>query len=208
MQSLAQSRFFSQPRHPSLHSPPYLTAEPVITTTRIEPRNNDFVILASDGLWDHLSSEQAVELVGSWLMKNNPANRIQPIDLSKLFLEDKTEINGTEKRHRTPPPAGTSTWKSYTNARSSRNQWIVKDENAATHLVRNALGGADEDMLAGRLEVTNESTVRRRRGDMTVQVLFFGHDDSTPPDPRLVGNEAKPKHPLSAWFSLPNNVVP
>ena len=46
-------------------TPPYFTAEPEITTTTI--RKGDFVVLASDGLWDCLTSEEVVGLVGGWL---------------------------------------------------------------------------------------------------------------------------------------------
>jgi pyruvate dehydrogenase phosphatase len=46
-------------------TPPYFTAEPVITTTTI--RKGDFVVMASDGLWDCLTNEEVVGLVGGWL---------------------------------------------------------------------------------------------------------------------------------------------
>lgn len=44
------------------------TAEPEITTTRV--RKGDFLIMASDGLWDCITSEEAVGLVGIWLENN------------------------------------------------------------------------------------------------------------------------------------------
>ena len=46
-------------------TPPYFTAEPDITTTTI--RKGDFVVMASDGLWDCLTNEEVVGLVGGWL---------------------------------------------------------------------------------------------------------------------------------------------
>ena len=42
---------------------PYLTALPVETTTKTEPENGDFLVMASDSLWDHLTNQQTVELV-------------------------------------------------------------------------------------------------------------------------------------------------
>jgi serine/threonine protein phosphatase PrpC len=42
---------------------PYITAEPEMYTHQISARD-DFIILASDGIWDHLSNEEAVQLVG------------------------------------------------------------------------------------------------------------------------------------------------
>jgi pyruvate dehydrogenase phosphatase len=41
--------------------PPYFTAEPEITTTEVQP--GDCVVLATDGLWDCLTTE---ELMGWW----------------------------------------------------------------------------------------------------------------------------------------------
>uniref|UniRef100_A0A7N0T1X6 protein-serine/threonine phosphatase n=1 Tax=Kalanchoe fedtschenkoi TaxID=63787 RepID=A0A7N0T1X6_KALFE len=41
---------------------PYMSANPTILTHQIHP-NDSFVIFASDGLWEHLSNEQAVEIV-------------------------------------------------------------------------------------------------------------------------------------------------
>ncbi|KAF9045851.1 phosphatase 2C-domain-containing protein, partial [Rhodocollybia butyracea] len=55
----------------NMKTPPYLTAEPEITTTRI--RKGDFLIMASDGLWDCLTSDEAVGLVGLWLQTNASA---------------------------------------------------------------------------------------------------------------------------------------
>ena len=66
IQEKARDRFFGPDLRESLKSPPYLTAEPVITTTEIKPEQDDFLIMASDGLWDNMTSEQAVQLVGLW----------------------------------------------------------------------------------------------------------------------------------------------
>jgi len=43
---------------------PILSSEPQITEHRIQP-NDQFVIFASDGLWEHLSNQEAVDLVQS-----------------------------------------------------------------------------------------------------------------------------------------------
>ncbi|PSR73183.1 hypothetical protein PHLCEN_2v10960 [Hermanssonia centrifuga] len=45
-------------------TPPYLIVEPEVTATEIQP--GDFLIMASDGLWESLTSEEAVGLVGWW----------------------------------------------------------------------------------------------------------------------------------------------
>ena len=38
-----------------------------MTRTKIEPGQGDFVVLATDGLWEMLTNEEVVGLVGQWL---------------------------------------------------------------------------------------------------------------------------------------------
>jgi pyruvate dehydrogenase phosphatase len=125
-------------------TPPYLTAEPVVTTTKIE-RKGEFMIIATDGLWDCMSNEQAVKLVEMWLQAKKDGNfKVQP----------KVEVtNGTLA---TRIPHGRR----------------VKDDNCATHLVRNALGGANEEVLCAVVGAA-PSFSRSARDDITVQVVFF-----------------------------------
>ena len=56
-----QKRFYGpaplKPRY-DVRTPPYLTAAPVVTTTKISPDEPSFLIMATDGLWDMLSSQQ------------------------------------------------------------------------------------------------------------------------------------------------------
>lgn len=142
VQEEARNRFFGRrPLEGSL-TPPYLTAEPVITTTKIQPAKEDFVIMASDGLWDNLSSEQAVDLVGRWL-KTHDTTRVP-----KRLEYDRNALWGAHDWELKEPDEKIS----YTSRpQSSPANFVVKDSNAATHLVRNALGGGDEDMLCGVL---------------------------------------------------------
>lgn len=44
-------------------TPPYLTAEPVVSHRKITEEDK-FMIIATDGLWEKISSENAVELIG------------------------------------------------------------------------------------------------------------------------------------------------
>ena len=47
-------------------TPPYLTAQPDVEHKLLN--NNDrFIILASDGLWDAISNDQAVQIIGKYL---------------------------------------------------------------------------------------------------------------------------------------------
>lgn len=57
-------------------TPPYFTAEPEVTTFEGVKRG-DFLILASDGLWDSLTNEEVVGLVGKWLEEKTSENDVK-----------------------------------------------------------------------------------------------------------------------------------
>jgi pyruvate dehydrogenase phosphatase len=137
-------------------TPPYVTAEPVVTTTKVDVSNKagSFMILACDGLWDHISSEQAVRLVEMWIeAKKRGTIR------SGVVKKDKKE---TELATRMKD------WRTV-----KEEDFVVLDENCAAHLVRNALGGGDEEVLCGVVGAQPPMS-RQARDDITVQVVFFG----------------------------------
>jgi pyruvate dehydrogenase phosphatase len=147
-----KEKFFWKAPRPGYKTPPYLTAEPVVTTTQIRG-NDEFMILASDGLWDHLSNEQAVKLVEMWLVAQKEGT-----------------IGKTARR---PQAVGKVTTKTlYGDERMKDKDFTVEDQNVATHLVRNALGGADTEKLCGLVGV-QPPLAREVRDDITVQVVFF-----------------------------------
>lgn len=171
VQEEAQRRFFGPRVREPLISPPYLTALPVVTTTKIEPENGDFLIMASDGLWDHLTSEQAVELVSRWLKTHDVTKDTPAPDLAQAS----SAIPVHEILNRRNPNPDMA----YTNSQAGdEKHFVVIDDNAATHLTRNALGGSNEDMLCGLLTVQPPYS-RHVRDDITVNVIFFGEDDTT-----------------------------
>lgn len=53
---------------PAPFNPPYITASPEVSVRRASPEDA-FVVVASDGLWDHVSSHEAVALVGAALAR-------------------------------------------------------------------------------------------------------------------------------------------
>lgn len=53
---------------------------------------------------------------------------------------------------------------------------MVEDKNVATHLVRNALGGKDKDMVCALLTLPAPYS-RRYQDDLTVEVIFFGEGE-------------------------------
>ncbi|RAK74341.1 PP2C family serine/threonine-protein phosphatase [Aspergillus fijiensis CBS 313.89] len=143
------------PRY-DIRTPPYVTAQPVVTTVNIDPAQPSFLIMATDGLWDMLSSQQAVELVGKWLSggaetgkgsSTSPAASDKPFDFGHFW----ESVN----------------WK-FVEGRTT-----VQDDNVAVHLVRNCLGGSDLELLKGRLAFDPPFS-RTLRDDITVQVVFFG----------------------------------
>ncbi|KAI1213510.1 protein serine/threonine phosphatase 2C [Annulohypoxylon truncatum] len=146
----------SAARYGAYKEGPYLTAEPLVTTTRIPDDAPSFVILATDGLWDMMTSAQAVELVGKW-------------------VEWRERSRGIGKGEPIQPPTmefGETILGRKRQCRYEEQKTTVRDDNAAVHLVRNGLGGADEEMVRGALTFRYPNS-RDIRDDITVQVVFF-----------------------------------
>lgn len=85
---MKHAQFNREPINPKFRIPepinkPILTADPSIVSYPLQP-SDSFVIFASDGLWEHLSNEQAVEIV-----HNHPrAVRLKSLllCLSRIFI--------------------------------------------------------------------------------------------------------------------------
>ena len=122
---------------------------------KFEPEKGDFLIMASDGLWENLTSEQAVALVGKWLDLNNVEDAPSLVlpedsddDTYEPFMEESTRVLPFTTKQR--PSNNLTPDMAYTNvAYADEKNFVVVDDNAATHLARNALGGAQEDLLCG-----------------------------------------------------------
>ncbi|KAF7314979.1 PPM-type phosphatase domain-containing protein [Mycena indigotica] len=124
----------SKPRA-TLLTPPYFTAEPEVTTIDIQP--GDFMIMASDGLWDNLTSEDAVGLVGAWIDRWG-IEALRSFDMGSVaghrLERSELPVKITDKQDKYP------WW-------NAQKRFINADSfNAASHLVRNALGGANTDL--------------------------------------------------------------
>ena len=133
---------------------PYINAEPVVTTTKLEEGQTAFLIVASDGLWDTMTSEQAVDLVGRWVKWRMGKGCASTESVGQDF--------GTFDLGMVPKEGGQLEEKKIT----------VQDDNVAVHLVRNAVGGAHHDMVSGILAFKPPYS-RLVRDDMTVQVVLF-----------------------------------
>ncbi|KAI9216574.1 phosphatase 2C-like domain-containing protein [Blastocladiella britannica] len=112
-------------KHPprNFKSPPYVTGHPETVSYALDDKDA-FMVLATDGLWEKMSSESVVDMVAEY-------------------------ITSQEK--------GT---------------WAHVERNAAAHVVRNAFGGRDAELVASTLKIPSPLS-RRYRDDITVVVVFF-----------------------------------
>ncbi|ETS76306.1 hypothetical protein PFICI_11693 [Pestalotiopsis fici W106-1] len=138
--------------YPGFNDGPYLTALPVVTTIELPTGNApSFVIQATDGLWDTMGNQNAVDLVSRWseltINGTKPAMSLPQVDAGPVRFG----------RFRC--------W--YSEARAT-----YQDSNAAVHLIRNGLGGAHEEMVCSALSFEPPLS-RWIRDDITVQVMFF-----------------------------------
>jgi pyruvate dehydrogenase phosphatase len=126
------------------------------------------MIMASDGLWDRISSEHAVECVQRWLeakrrgggaVSNDPRLKTNPPFFPSTFaLEDGVEVdpeNGVEVDWKATPEF-----------------FAIEDDNAAVCLARNALGGTRRGLFTGILSVP-APFCRSAVDDTTIMVVFF-----------------------------------
>ncbi|KAF9238747.1 phosphatase 2C-like domain-containing protein [Melanogaster broomeanus] len=159
---------------PSLFkTPPYVTATPVVTHRKFSfgddasntPKQSSslrFVVLATDGLWDKLSSEEVVALVGGHLKGLKGAiPKAQLPDLVPTVSGSRT-VEGKDKR------------KDDTNG-----SWFFGEDNLSVHLIQNAFGGGD-DLALQKLMSIPPPLARRYRDDTTVTVVWWDELEKSP----------------------------
>jgi pyruvate dehydrogenase phosphatase len=172
--------------------------------------------MATDGLWEMLTNEEVVGLVGLWIEHQNSlasnnsgasANStsawltswFKSSDSSSLPVEkggnmDKTgridnshmQANANEKNGGKDAGSAKPIRQQQWETPSASSRFVLEDKNCATHLVRNALGGKDKDMVCALLTLPSPYS-RRYRDDLTVQVIFFGEAEQA--DGRVLVNE-------------------
>lgn len=135
---------------PNYKTPPYLISEPEVIKHKLTPKDK-FLVLASDGLFDMLTPEKVVKLVAGH------------IDGKQILIDPQIDTNMNLK---------------------SMNRYLVErktklanrsiDDNAATHLIRNALG-PEHRQISYYLSLP-DNVCRTQRDDMTVSVIFFDSD--------------------------------
>ncbi|KAI0116382.1 protein phosphatase 2C [Nemania sp. FL0031] len=175
-----RASFFARHTSPHLRSPPYVTAEPVVSTTKIQPEKGDFLVMATDGLWEMLTNEEVVGLVGKWIESQAAEQSTSQLGSvwSKLFGSKQTlpveaGQHGGPNGQKTPIRLG-----QWGISPDEKERFVVKDRNVATHLIRNALGGKNEEQVCALLTLVSPFS-RRYRDDLTVQVIFFGDGQKT-----------------------------
>jgi pyruvate dehydrogenase phosphatase len=106
--------------------------------TNIEVEAGDFIILASAELWKYISSEDAVQRIGMWIERQKKGG------VSVNSVDEGSSTDGSETQY--PMSSGPSSEKRASIAfknwkMASLEEFVIEDNNAATHLVRNVLGG-------------------------------------------------------------------
>ncbi|KAJ4407719.1 hypothetical protein N0V91_003689 [Didymella pomorum] len=169
-----QAKFWGSSPRPQSKTAPYMTAEPEVTETEIvrnptgAGNRSDFMIMASDGLWDRISSEHAVECVERWLearergngeVKNDPRLQSTAQQFENPMKEDEGFTYNAETGEQVE-------WK------ATPEYFAIEDENAAVCLARNAMGGTRRSLFMGVLSVPPPMG-RYAVDDTTIMVVFF-----------------------------------
>ncbi|KAM7421793.1 hypothetical protein PAMA_010037 [Pampus argenteus] len=142
---------------PHYLTPPYLSAQPEVTRHHITP-SDKFLVLATDGLWELMHRQTVIQLVGEQLTGLQQQRPIIPGmgvtlgSLQRLLLE-----------------------------RRGRVLSVLEDLNAATHLLRHALGddgyGAVAPNRLMKMLSLPAELARRYRDDITITVIHLNEPD-------------------------------
>ncbi|WFD47470.1 [pyruvate dehydrogenase (acetyl-transferring)]-phosphatase [Malassezia furfur] len=187
----------------TLKTPPYVTAEPVVVTRKIpqgtgEGASNEslvaaaseslsslsgsnssrelrFIIMATDGLWDLMSDQEAVGLVAGHLA--GIRGTVLAADLQQQCFEPskareaRASAAPPKPHDGSAPPAPADAPEPSTQQHpllrtpNHLQKFTFEDDNLSTHLVRNALGGAARERVAGLLAIPSPES-RRYRDDV------------------------------------------
>lgn len=167
-------------------TPPYVTARPEVITVDLSqglsvpqkslasflpvststdspaPQAQRFIVLATDGLYDRLSNEEIVALVGSHL------SGVRGTQSRSAVLRHVSDTSP----HETMNPGHTHAPRQEP-MRGEGEVYVFEDGNIGTHLIRNALGGAKREQVSALLSIPAPLS-RRYRDDITVTVVLLG----------------------------------
>lgn len=165
---LDDSQIEFKPPPKLLKTPPYVTSEPVVTHRKLsflpltsndrEPQSSlRFVVLATDGLWDQLSSTEVVALVAGYF---EGIRGIVPKAELRNRIPTSSHTASTETRHQPMRSA------------LPGESWAFVDDNVSTHLIRNACGGGNHLQLQKLLSIP-APYARSHKDDITVTVIWW-----------------------------------
>jgi pyruvate dehydrogenase phosphatase len=174
---------------PYLLTPPYVTAEPVVTTTKIQPDKGDFVVMATDGLWEMLTNEEVVGLVGKWLDSETGAALLAKGAKTPSSSSSWTSWLGFGKQPVLPVELGKSEGQEGQKTPVRKLQWsygmpeakddfVVEDKNVATHLIRNALGGGKDEQVCSLLTLPAPTSRLYRYVLVSLSLLIAGQTNT------------------------------
>lgn len=165
---------FGPKKEAEIPTPPYLTAKPVVTVTKLDNDQRCFIVLATDGLWNNVSSTESVDLVVQWLEARQARSISTGPIISKVKETPESIWWKKDPQEYTYEPGfhWELRWHEFDD-RFLYERTVLKDlDNAAVHLLRNCFGGAHEDLLRARLAY-EPPLARNVRDDTTVQVIFL-----------------------------------
>ena len=172
IQAKVYNQFFGRQSPANLKTPPYVTAEPILTTHEVNPSKNDFMVMASDGLYEMLSNEEIVGLVVKWMESKKMIKPNRSIFSSVWQSSKDKQLPGVlDISDKSGKPKGR-----YRRA-DNMSGYLLEDENVSTHLIRNALSnGGQKDNVNLLMSIPNPLS-RRYRDDLTVTVVFFDDNE-------------------------------
>lgn len=167
--------FWGKIYNPQVPSPPYMTAAPDVQKIQVQP--GDFLILATDGFWNHISNEDAVYCAGLWIEAQMKADG--NFEQHTEHLESPAEnvrlpVESTQPADTIPSlPEEEPKRQMYPyNWVMEREDFVVEQDNLATHLVRNAFGGKEHDLFCSVMSTLSPDS-KQARDDVTVIVVMF-----------------------------------
>ncbi|KAJ6606058.1 phosphatase 2C-like domain-containing protein [Mycena vulgaris] len=166
VQSRLHADYLGAAPDPRVKTPPYISAEPEVTTIKILP--GDFLVLSSRWLTECLTDEEVVGLVGAWLNKNQHTNLLLPSD--GPFPADPTPgvVILPEDL-----PVELKQDKTTMYRRWNVSKRFINTEITPTiHLANNAMGGADSDLRQTLLELAPFESEGNTKS-LGIAVMFF-----------------------------------
>ncbi|MBN3288844.1 PDP1 phosphatase, partial [Polyodon spathula] len=139
---------------PDYHTPPYLTAKPEVIHHSLRPQDK-FLVLGTDGLWETMHRQEVVTVLGEYL--------------TGVHLQQPISVGGYK--------VTLGQMQGLLMERKARISSVFEDQNAATHLIRHAVGKnefgvVDHERLCKMLSLPEE-LARMYRDDITIIVVQF-----------------------------------